>query len=121
LLRGEIWLRFAAGVLRISQQHFIGRLPALEFQYNWKNNFQLVIILESRTDFKESKMARLQKGERDERRRQIFQVLQRCRWGIQESEIAQELGLRRRTVNNYLRELQRVHKAEKDGGLWYAR
>jgi DNA-binding NarL/FixJ family response regulator len=47
-------------------------------------------------------MARLCEGEYEERQKQIFRLLQLYRWGVKESEIAQELGLDRRTVNNYL-------------------
>ncbi len=47
-------------------------------------------------------MARLRKGEREERENMLLRLLQRLRWGVRESEIAQELGWQRRTVNNYL-------------------
>ena len=49
-------------------------------------------------------MARLRTGEHQQLQQKICRILQCHRWGIKESEIAQELGLHRRTVNNYLRE-----------------
>ncbi len=66
-------------------------------------------------------MARLPKGERETRSRSIFRLLQRHRWGLRESEIADETGIHRRTVNNYLRELARTEKAEKRGWLWFSK
>ena len=66
-------------------------------------------------------MARLRTGEHQQLQQKICRILQCHRWGIKESEIAQELGLHRRTVNNYLRELQRAQSATKEGWLWYAR
>ncbi len=66
-------------------------------------------------------MARLRKGERDGRSRSIFRLLQRHRWGLRESEIAQETGFHRRTVNNYLRKLAGEQKAKKEGRLWFSK
>ena len=65
-------------------------------------------------------MARLPKGEREERSRRIFRLLQRHRFGLKESEIAEETGLHRRVVNNYLRELRRKRKARKKGRYWFS-
>ncbi|MBM3126871.1 MAG: hypothetical protein FJZ87_17685 [Chloroflexi bacterium] len=48
-------------------------------------------------------MARLQKGERKDRENNLYYLLRRLRFGVQESEIAKEFGWHRRTVNNYLR------------------
>jgi len=66
-------------------------------------------------------MARLQQGERDDRRHRIFRLLQRHCWGLRESEIAEEMGIKRRTINSYLRELQEARQAEKEGWLWFAK
>jgi DNA-binding transcriptional regulator LsrR (DeoR family) len=66
-------------------------------------------------------MARLCEGEYEERQKQIFRLLQLYRWGVKESEIAQELGLDRRTVNNYLRELEAHERAEKSGWMWFSK
>ena len=66
-------------------------------------------------------MARLQQGERNDRKQRVFRLLQRHCFGLRESEIAQEMGFHRRTANNYLRELKDNEKADKDGRLWYAR
>ena len=65
-------------------------------------------------------MARLQQGEKNQRRHRIFRLLQRHRFGLRESEVAQEMGLHRRTANNYLRELKNSDQADKDGRLWFA-
>jgi len=65
-------------------------------------------------------MARLEKGEREEREHALLHLLRRLRWGVRESEIAQELGWQRRTVNNYLRELEEEKKAHREGRSWFA-
>lgn len=66
-------------------------------------------------------MARLQKGEREDRENTLYRLLRRLRFGVRESEVAQELGWQRRTANNYLRKLKREEKAERDGRSWFAR
>jgi len=43
-------------------------------------------------------MARLQKGEREVRENALYRLLKRLRFGVRESEIAQELGWQRRTA-----------------------
>ena len=45
-------------------------------------------------------MARLQKGERKDKENMLYCLLRRLRWGVRESEIAEELGWQRRTANN---------------------
>jgi len=65
-------------------------------------------------------MARLEKGEREEREHALLYLLRRLRWGVRESEIAQELGWQRRTVNNYLRGLKEEKKAHREGRSWFA-
>ena len=66
-------------------------------------------------------MARLQKGEREEKESALRRLLKRLRFGVRESEIAEELGWHRRTVNNYLRQLKKDEKAERDGRSWFAK
>ena len=66
-------------------------------------------------------MARLPKGEHEDRENALYRLLRRLRWGVRESEIAEELGWQRRTVNNYLRELKKTDKAERDGRSWFAK
>ena len=66
-------------------------------------------------------MARLQKGEREDKENILYRLLKRLRWGIRESEISEELGWQRRTVNNYLRQLKKNEKAERDGRSWFAK
>lgn len=66
-------------------------------------------------------MARLQKGERKDREGNLYRLLMRLRFGVRESEIAEELGWHRRTVNNYLRRLMKDEKAEREGRSWFAK
>jgi DNA-binding IclR family transcriptional regulator len=40
-------------------------------------------------------------------------------YGLRESELASELGWQRRTVNNYLRALERRGLAYKEGRDWF--
>ena len=56
------------------------------------------------------------KGQRLER---LYLILTRNARGLTEAEIADELRLERRTVNNYLRELETQGKAFKDGIYWF--
>lgn len=65
-------------------------------------------------------MARLEKGVREERENMLLRLLRRLRWGVRESEIAQELGWQRRTVNNYLNNLKGQKKAYREGRSWFA-
>lgn len=64
-------------------------------------------------------MARLPKGEHEERKNLLLRLLKRLPWGARESEIADELGWERRTVNNYLKELRDENKAHREGWLWF--
>lgn len=66
-------------------------------------------------------MAQLQKGEREEKESKLYRLLKRLRFGVRESEISEELGWQRRTVNNYLRKLERNEKAEREGRFWFAK
>jgi hypothetical protein len=66
-------------------------------------------------------MAKLQKGERQEKENALYRLLKRLRFGARESEISQELGWQRRTVNNYLRKLKEQDKAERDGQSWFSK
>jgi DNA-binding NarL/FixJ family response regulator len=65
-------------------------------------------------------MARLQKGERKDKENMLYRLLRRLRWGVRESEIAEELGWQRRTVNNYLRQLKNAEKAHQEGRSWFS-
>jgi DNA-binding NarL/FixJ family response regulator len=65
-------------------------------------------------------MARLQKGEREDKTNTLYRLLKRLRFGVRESEVAEELGWQRRTVNNYLRQLKRDEKAHQEGRSWFA-
>jgi hypothetical protein len=66
-------------------------------------------------------MARLQKGEREDRENRLYRLLRRLRFGVRETEIAEELGWQRRTANNYLRKLEKEAKAEREGRSWFAK
>ncbi len=66
-------------------------------------------------------MARLQKGERKNKENTLYRLLKRLRWGVRESEIAEELGWQRRTVNNYLRRLKKEERAYQEGRSWFAK
>jgi hypothetical protein len=66
-------------------------------------------------------MARLQKGEREEKENSMYRLLRRLRFGVRESEVAEELGWERRTANNYLRKLKKEEKAEREGRSWFAK
>ena len=66
-------------------------------------------------------MARLQDGEREEREWMVLRLLKRLRWGPRESDMAEELGWERRTLNNYLRDLEDDDKAYKEGRSWFAK
>jgi DNA-binding NarL/FixJ family response regulator len=66
-------------------------------------------------------MARLQKGEHEDKENVLYRLLRRLRFGAREAEIAQELGWQRRTVNNYLRQLKKEEKADRDGRSWFAK
>lgn len=66
-------------------------------------------------------MARLQKGEHDDKENVLYRLLRRLRWGVRESEIAEELGWQRRTVNNYLRQLKKKDRAYQEGRSWFAK
>lgn len=66
-------------------------------------------------------MARLQKGEREDKENTLYRLLRRLRFGVRESEVAEELGWERRTANNYLRKLKDEEKAEREGRSWFAK
>ncbi|MCI0550143.1 MAG: hypothetical protein L0287_04240 [Anaerolineae bacterium] len=66
-------------------------------------------------------MARLQKGESKDKENMLYRLLRRLRFGVRESEIAEELGWQRRTANNYLRKLRKEEKAEREGRSWFAK
>ena len=66
-------------------------------------------------------MARLQKGEQEEKESKLYRLLRRLRFGVRESEVAEELGWQRRTANNYLRKLKKEEKAEREGRSWFAK
>ena len=64
-------------------------------------------------------MAKIDETTKQQRRERISLLLGRHGRGLTEAEIADELGLERRTTNNYLRELEYEGKALKEGLYWY--
>jgi len=65
-------------------------------------------------------MARLRRGEKSRKTRQVETRLRQHTFGLHESELANELGWERRTLNNYLRDLDRQGRAYKEGRTWFA-
>src|SRR5690554_6151397 len=57
---------------------------------------------------------------RQARMERILLLLQRYPDGLKEVEIADDLRLERRTVNNYLRELEARQKVYKEDTLWFS-
>lgn len=64
-------------------------------------------------------MARLPEGEKEKRLNLVSRLLNRCRLGLTEQEVSEEMGWDRRTANNYLRELDEQEKAHRNGRKWY--
>ena len=64
-------------------------------------------------------MARLKKGEKDEPKNKVASLIRFCGLGLEESELEEETGIERRTLNNYLRELDQEGKAHKKGQRWF--
>ncbi|RMG91349.1 MAG: hypothetical protein D6706_18315 [Chloroflexi bacterium] len=64
-------------------------------------------------------MARLPQGEKERRKGRMARLLNRCRLGLTEVEIAEEMDVHRRTANNYLRELDEEGKAHRHGRKWF--
>lgn len=64
-------------------------------------------------------MARLFWGEKDCKREDVIETLERHENGLKESEVAEILGWDRRTVNNYLHELEAENQVYKEGQLWF--
>jgi predicted DNA-binding transcriptional regulator len=84
-----------------------------------EQNFPSSHYPESKTTaFRRCKVARLFKGEKAHKETRIQRLLHQHDFGLRESEIAQELGWERRTVNNYLRDLKRRGRVYKEGRCW---
>jgi hypothetical protein len=86
----------------------------------WKGIFQRAATLKVDHYFLEAAMARLQEGARESKLGKLWRLLRSHGFGLRESEAASELGWNRRITNNYLRELQRLNRAYKDGCTWQA-
>lgn len=63
-------------------------------------------------------MPKIDETTRLQRLERIYLLLMRHGLGLTEAEIADEMGLERRTINNYLRKLETQGKAYKDGLYW---
>jgi DNA-binding IclR family transcriptional regulator len=64
-------------------------------------------------------MARLRVGEKEQRKGRVSCLLNRCRLGLTEEEVAEEMGWERRTTNNYLRELDEEERVYRNGRKWF--
>ena len=64
-------------------------------------------------------MPRIEDTAKQQRLDRICLLLTRNARGVTEAEIADEINIERRTVNNYLRELEFQGKAFKDGLYWF--
>lgn len=65
-------------------------------------------------------MARLRAGEKDTHSSKVHRLLRRHTGGLTEQEMAEMIGMHRRRLNNYLRELQEKQKAYRERRLWFA-
>jgi DNA-binding IclR family transcriptional regulator len=65
-------------------------------------------------------MARIPRWEKNQKTRQVRRILSQHPFGLRESELTDVLGWQRRTVNNYLRALQRKGLIYKEGWEWFA-
>lgn len=63
-------------------------------------------------------MPRISEGSKQQNKEQLLMLLQRHQ-GLREAEIAEMLYLERRTVNNYLHELERQGRVYKEGRSWF--
>lgn len=64
-------------------------------------------------------MPRVSREDKQRSKEQVLMCVKR-HYGLRESEIAEMLDIHRRTVNNYLTELEREAKVYKEGVLWFA-
>lgn len=85
----------------------------------WKNNFQQLLTIRVYQNIWRFKMARLPEGEKQQRKGQLARLFHRCRLGLSEQEVAEEMEWDRRTANNYLRELDEEGKVHRNGRKWF--
>ena len=64
-------------------------------------------------------MARLKNGKKEEVTHSIYQLVMNHQQGVREQELAALTELDRRSVNNYLRELEADGKIYKEGWEWF--
>lgn len=65
-------------------------------------------------------MPKIDQATRQKRLERVYRLLLRNQNGLTQKEIADELNLGQRSVNNYLRDLDIQGKAYKEGRLWFA-
>lgn len=65
-------------------------------------------------------MARLRVGEKDTNSNNVHNLLRNHDNGLTEQEISEMIGMDRRCLNNYLRELQEQEKAYREKRLWFS-
>ncbi|HEC24356.1 MAG TPA: WYL domain-containing transcriptional regulator [Chloroflexi bacterium] len=64
-------------------------------------------------------MPRIPEETKLERQERLLRALRAAPGGMTEAELADELGLKRRTVNNYLRELEVSGRIYREGTFWF--
>jgi DNA-binding IclR family transcriptional regulator len=64
-------------------------------------------------------MARITQDQKDLHKKQLLRLLHGHYMGLSEAEIAAEMGWQRRTVNNYLRDLEIAGLVYQDGIVWH--
>jgi predicted transcriptional regulator len=79
----------------------------------------LMVIPMFDVSIKRSFMARLKNGKKEEVTDSIYQLVINHQQGVREQEIAALTELERRSVNNYLRELEVAGKIYKEGWEWF--
>lgn len=65
-------------------------------------------------------MARISEWEKYQKTIEVQRILSAHPFGLRESELTDELGWERRTVNNYLRALESEGLIYKEGWEWYS-
>ncbi|MCB0116284.1 MAG: hypothetical protein KDD84_19425 [Caldilineaceae bacterium] len=78
-------------------------------------------VSEELANLMEDNMARLRDGDKEQYTDQIYRVIRGHRFGLKETEIARSVGMERRRLNNYLRELQNDGRIIKEGRLWHSK
>ncbi|MCB0116283.1 MAG: hypothetical protein KDD84_19420, partial [Caldilineaceae bacterium] len=65
-------------------------------------------------------MPRVEGSAKQQNKEKTWLWVKRSQFGITEGELEEKTGVQRRTLNNYLRELEHEGKIYKDGQCWHA-